>query len=96
MGVLGIILGLSFIGIVKEPKGKMYKVDNDSVQVEAPKEEKIKKNLFKEIVNGLIEIVKNPTCRWVLLGTIMRTIAGISAATYLPIYFLKVYPDFKQ
>ena len=40
--------------------------------------------------------MKNPTCRWVLIGTIMRTIAGISAATYLPIYFLKVYPAFKQ
>lgn len=95
MGLLGKLLGISFIGIVKEPKEKMYKVDNDNFQVEALKEEKIKKNLIKEITNGLIEIVKNSTCRLVLLRTIMRTISWISAATYLPIYFLKVYPDFK-
>ena len=54
MGFLGILLGLCFIGIVKEPKGKMYNIEYDNNEVETPKEEKIKKNLFKEIGSGLV------------------------------------------
>jgi predicted MFS family arabinose efflux permease len=40
--------------------------------------------------------IKQPTARWVTIAGIMRTFAGISCATYLPIFFLKVYPTYKS
>lgn len=44
----------------------------------------------------LVIALKQPTARWVTVAAIMRTFAGISCATYLPIFFLKVYPAFKS
>jgi predicted MFS family arabinose efflux permease len=40
--------------------------------------------------------MKSPTSRWVTIAAMMRTIAGIAVATFLPIYFLKVYPNNKE
>lgn len=41
-------------------------------------------------------VIRQPVSRYVCLASIMRTIAGISTATFLPIYFLKVYPAFRD
>lgn len=40
--------------------------------------------------------VRQPTARYVTMASMCRTFAGISCATYLPIFFLKVYPAFKS
>lgn len=44
----------------------------------------------------LFLVIKQPTSRYVVLATIMRTIAGISGSTFLPIYFLKVFPSYRN
>ena len=51
---------------------------------------------LKDIVNPLINLMKEPTSRWVTIASMMRTLAGIAVATFLPIYFLKVFPDYKN
>ena len=48
------------------------------------------------MLNPLINLMKEPTSRWVTIASMMRSLAGISVATFLPIYFLKVFPDFKN
>lgn len=39
---------------------------------------------------------KQPTTRWVTLASMVRIFASTTLATYLPIYFLKVYPSCKD
>jgi len=51
---------------------------------------------LKDIVSPLINLMKEPTSRWVTIASMMRTLAGIAVATFLPIYFLKVFPDYKN
>ena len=41
-------------------------------------------------------VLKKPTSRYVTLAAITRTFASMSVASYLPIFFLKVYPGFKS
>ena len=41
-------------------------------------------------------VISNPTSRYVTLAAIMRTFGGIAVATYLPIYFLKVFPAYRE
>ena len=43
----------------------------------------------------ILDLWTRPTAKWVTLGTFVRTFGGIASAVYLPIYFLKVYPDYK-
>jgi MFS family permease len=40
--------------------------------------------------------MKSPTSRMITFGSMMRTFGGIAVATYLPLYFLRVYPEYKQ
>lgn len=40
--------------------------------------------------------MQEPTSRWVTIASMMRTLAGIAVATFLPVYFLKVFPDYKN
>jgi predicted MFS family arabinose efflux permease len=55
-----------------------------------------KQGFLKTMYRTLMITIKQPTARWVTIAAIMRTFAGISAATYLPIFFLKVYPSFRS
>ena len=47
-------------------------------------------------MDSLTKCMISPTSRWVTLAAIIRTFGGIAVATYLPLYYLKVYPDYKQ
>lgn len=38
----------------------------------------------------------NPTSRWVTVAAMMRTFGSIAVATFLPIFFLKVYPSYRS
>ena len=38
----------------------------------------------------------NPTSRWVTVAAMMRTFGSIAVATFLPIFFLKVYPNYRS
>jgi MFS family permease len=40
--------------------------------------------------------MKSPTSRWVTIAAMMRSLAGIAVATFLPVYFLKVFPNNKE
>lgn len=41
-------------------------------------------------------VLKQPTTRWVTLASMMRVLGSVAVSTYLPIFFLKVYPSYKD
>lgn len=51
--------------------------------------------LAKDMKETVINLWKRPTPTWITIGTFIRTFSGIASAIYLPIYFLKVYPQYK-
>ena len=54
------------------------------------------KGKVKGMMDSLVKCMISPTSRWVTIAAIIRTFGGIAVATYLPLYYLKVYPDYKQ
>lgn len=41
-------------------------------------------------------VLKQPTTRWVTFASMMRVLGSVAVSTYLPIFFLKVYPSYKD
>lgn len=41
-------------------------------------------------------MLKNPVNRYVLIGSFMRAFSGAIITYYLPVYFLRTYPQFKS
>ena len=44
----------------------------------------------------MTQVLKQPTTRWITFATIVRTFGSVAVSTYLPIFFLKVYPSYKD
>lgn len=107
IGVITAITGLLFAATIREPKnrwnGRIYTEEEiteyDARRSAEDKEEDNKPFRAKDLVNDMkrtiLDLWKRPTARWVTMGAFVRTFGGIASAVYLPIYFLKVYPDYK-
>lgn len=110
MGAAGILVGLIMALLIKEPKNgkKMYPfIDTSDVTRQKDHDQSTKKDsedqnksgirgFFSNLKRTLTLVIENPTSRYVTLAAIMRTFGGISVATYLPIYFLKVFPAYRN
>ena len=46
--------------------------------------------------NSIVKIWTRPIHRFMSIAAILRSFGGMAAATYLPIYFLKCFPAFKN
>ena len=51
---------------------------------------------LKEMKSSIINIWRRPTHRYTAIAAILRSFGGMAAATYLPIYFLKCFPTFRN
>jgi len=59
-------------------------------------EPKQKQSVLRKFCGAMGELFKNPTSRWVSLGSFMRFFGGYAIGFFLPKYFNLVYPKFSQ
>ena len=102
MGIAGVILGIVTALTMKEPKKgeKMYETINQTPQEEDKSVKQKEPFSWKKVPSNLYDtfskVLINPTSRWVTVAACFRTLGGIAVATYLPIFFLKNYPEHKN
>jgi len=46
--------------------------------------------------SSILKIWTRPTHRYTAIAAILRSFGGMAAATYLPVYFLKCFPTFRN
>ena len=95
-GVFGMLIGLAVLLLVKEPKRGafdpkiMKKEEEVEVNVVAPPT-----NPFKDFVNSLKAVFKNPVAKWTTLAGMFRYFETFSVLYFAPSFFMRVYPEFK-
>lgn len=104
MGTMGLLAG-SLMMLLKDPvrgqfdmtmsKSSVQKVTPDSMKQKKKKEQK-KPSGIKEVISAMVEMCKNPICANIFIAGFLRTMGSTVVTAYTPVFFGRVFPDFKQ
>ena len=95
MGGFGLFVGLLTALFVKNPKPIEQVTGETEIVYKEDESVKKKENIFQRFSSGFLDVVKNKTTKYILFGGMLRHFSDAAIAGFLPVYFLRSYPNFK-